>query len=110
MTPVSKVLEMLSDLEAKIIGEGEEASKLYDEFSEWCEDTSKDLGFEIKTGKAEAADLQSTIDKETALSAELTAKIEDFGAGLARDEADLKAATEIRAKEGDGALRGAHGQ
>merc|ERR1719359_2655160 len=89
----------MSDLQAKIIGEGEECQKTYEEFSEWCEDRSKDLGFEIKTGKAEVADLTATIDKETATSTELTTKIEELGAGLANDEADLKAATEIRAKE-----------
>merc|ERR1719359_2256884 len=81
--PVQKVIEMLSGLQAKIIKEGEEASKLFDEFNEWCEDTSKDLGFEIKTGKAEAADLQSTIDKEAAAAAELTSKIEGFAAAVA---------------------------
>ena len=44
---------LLSDkkLEAKIIKEGEGAQKVYDEFAEFCDDRSKDLGFEIKTGK-----------------------------------------------------------
>jgi hypothetical protein len=97
--PIQKVIEMLSGLEAKIIAEGEEAQKMYDEFSEWCEDTSRDLGFEIKTGKAQAADLQATIDQETATAGACTAKAEDLAAELARDEADLKAAAEIRASE-----------
>merc|ERR1711967_218199 len=38
-------------LQAKIIGEGEEAQKVYEEFAEWCEDSSEDLGFDIKTAK-----------------------------------------------------------
>merc|ERR1719313_1614351 len=92
VTPIQKVIDMLSGLETKIIGEGEESQKLYDEFSEWCEDTSRDLGFEIKTGKAQAADLQATIDEETATSGACTAKAEELAAELARDEADLKAA------------------
>merc|ERR1719407_57317 len=90
---------MMSDLEAKIIGEGKEAQKTYDEFAEWCEDRSKDLQFEIKTGKANAADLQATIQKETATAEELTAKIEDLLADIAADEAELKEATAIREKE-----------
>merc|ERR1719377_148805 len=97
--PIQKVIEMLSGLEAKIIAEGEEAQKMYDEFSEWCEDTSRDLGFEIKTGKAQVADLQATIDQETATAGACTAKAEDLAAELARDEADLKTAGEIRASE-----------
>ena len=48
-----KVIQMIGDLEGKIIGEGKDAQKVYDEYSEFCEDRSKALGFEIKTGKAE---------------------------------------------------------
>merc|ERR1719262_1415467 len=98
-SPISKVLEMISDLQTKIIGEGEAAQKVYEEFSEWCEERSKTLSFEIKTGKGEAASLKATIDEETALSASLTTKIEELTSALNTDEADLKAATEIRAKE-----------
>jgi len=97
--PIAKVVQMLSDLEAKVIGEGEQSNKIYAEFSEWCEDRSKEVGFEIKTGKAEVADLTATIDQESALIGSLNAKIEELSASIATDEADLKAATEIRAKE-----------
>jgi len=99
VNPIEKVIQMMSDLEAKIIGEGKEAQKTYDEFAEWCEDRSKDLQFEIKTGKANAADLAATIQKETANAEELTAKIEDLSADIAADEAELKEATAIREKE-----------
>merc|ERR1719487_2761387 len=97
--PVSKVLEMLSDLEAKILKEGEAAQKTYDEFSEWCEDRSRNVGFEIKTGKSEIADLKATIEKETADIEALSTKIEELSGSIATDEADLKAATKIRAEE-----------
>jgi len=97
--PIEKVIQMISDLEAKIIGEGNDAQKVYDEFSEFCEDRSKELGFEIKTGKAEVKDLEAAIEKETATAASLTAKIEELSSAIATDEADLKAATDIRNKE-----------
>merc|ERR1719218_504512 len=90
---------MISDLEAKIIAEGKDAQKVYDEFAEFCEDRSKQLGFEIKTGKAEVKDLTAAIEKEAATQESLNAKIEELSAAIATDEADLKAATEIRAKE-----------
>merc|ERR1719310_65514 len=61
--PISKVIEMLSELQQKIIGEGQVAQKIFDEFTEWCEEESKNLGFEIKTAKAEVAELQATIEK-----------------------------------------------
>merc|ERR1719230_1256836 len=97
--PVSKVLQMLGDLEAKIIKEGEEAQKTYDEFTEWCEDRSRNVGFEIKTGKSEVEDLQAAIEKETSKAAAFTTKIEELGDSIAKDEADLKAATGIRESE-----------
>jgi len=97
--PIEKVLQMISDLEAKIIGEGRDAQKVYDEFSEFCEDRSRELGFEIKTGKADKKDLEAAIANEQATAESLNAKIEELSSAIAVDEADLKAATEIRAKE-----------
>merc|ERR1740133_797445 len=89
--PIEKIVQMMADLQAKIIGEGEECQKNYEEFSEWCEDRSKDLGFEIKTGKAEVADLTATIDKETSNAQALETKIDELSGAIATDEADLKA-------------------
>merc|ERR1719301_91408 len=97
--PIEKVLQMLSDLQSKIIGEGNDAQKVYDEFSEFCEDRSKNVAYEIKTGKGEKKDLEATIAKETADSESLSAKIEELASAISTDEADLKAATEIRSKE-----------
>jgi hypothetical protein len=99
VNPIEKVIQMMSDLEGKIIGEGKECQKTYDEFAEWCEDRSKNLGFEIKTGKAQVADLSATIQDETAKTDAATSKIDDLSADIASDEADLKAATKIREKE-----------
>jgi len=98
-SPVSKVMSMLADLQAKIIKEGEAAQKTYDEFSEWCEDRSKNTGFEIKTGKSEIADLSATIQKETATISALSTKVEELSGSIAADEADLAAATKIRNEE-----------
>merc|ERR1719335_1941585 len=97
--PIAKVLQMIGDLEGKIISEGTDAQKVYDEFAEFCEDRSKSVGFEIKTGKADVKSLTAKIADETAKSESLTAKIEEFSSAIAVDEADLKAATDIRTKE-----------
>merc|ERR1719254_429940 len=99
MSPIEKVIEMLADLEAKIIKEGEEAQKVYDEYSEFCEDRSDELGFEIKTGKAEVAELKAKIEKESSTIAELETKIEDLSNDIKTDEAELDKATKVREKE-----------
>jgi len=98
-SPVSKVLTMLGDLEAKIIKEGTEAQKVFDDFSEWCEDRSKNVAYEIKTGKAQIEDLNGSIEKAAADIQALSTKIEELTASIATDEADLKAATDIRKSE-----------
>merc|ERR1719191_278266 len=97
--PIEKIMEMISDLQAKVIKEGEEAQKVYDEYSEFCEDRSTNLGFEIKTGKANQAELKATIEEETSSSAALETKIEELSNDIKTDEADLDAATKIRNKE-----------
>jgi uncharacterized coiled-coil DUF342 family protein len=99
VSPIEKILEMISDLQAKVIAEGEDSQKTYDEFSEFCEDRSVKLGFEIKTGKAQVAELEATIEEETATAGALNTKIEEFGNDIQTDEADLAAATKIREKE-----------
>merc|ERR1719254_432398 len=99
VNPVEKVLMMLSDLERKIIKEGEVAQKTYTEFAEWCEDRSRNIGFEIKDGKAEVAEETATIESSIASIASYNAKIEELANGISTDEADLKAATTIRASE-----------
>jgi len=99
VSPIEKIMEMISDLQAKIIGEGEVAQKEYDEYSEWCEDRSTKLGFEIKTGKSEVEELKATIEEETSSAAALSTKIEELSNDIQVDEADLAAATKIREKE-----------
>jgi hypothetical protein len=99
VTPIEKVLQMLGDLETKIIKEGTDAQKVYDEFGEFCEDRSKNVGFEIKTGKAEVKDLEAEIASQSATAESLNAKIEELAGAISVDEADLKAASDIRKKE-----------
>jgi len=98
-SPVAKAISLLSDLESKIIKEGEAAQKIYAEFSEFCEDHSRQIAHDIKTGQAEVAELNAVIGEADGTSGSLTAKIEQLTSDISVDEADLKAATEIRSKE-----------
>jgi DNA repair exonuclease SbcCD ATPase subunit len=99
-TPIVKVLELLSNLQGKVTAEGEAAKKTYDEFAAYCEDRSKDLNFDIKTGKSDVAELQASIELEEALASKLSAKIQELGDSIGTDTADLEAATAIRKREG----------
>jgi len=99
VNPIEKVIEMLSELQQKVIKEGEVAQGVYDEFAEWCEEQSKNSQFEIKTSKAEADELTATIDMAVADDKAHDEKIEELSASITTDESDLKDATEIRDKE-----------
>merc|ERR1719262_1714723 len=98
-SPLAKVTSLLSDLQAKVIKDGETAQKEYAEYSEWCEEKYKDLSYEIKTGKAQVATLKATIIKEASAIDALGTKIEEIVASVASEEADLKSATALRAEE-----------
>merc|ERR1719409_1609123 len=97
--PIEKILQMIGDLQGKVISEGQDAQKEYDEKAEWCEDKSTNLGFEIKTGKKNVEELKATIEEETASIGSLESKIEELSSDIQADEADLAAATKIREKE-----------
>jgi len=99
VSPIEKVLSMLSNLQAKIVREGETAQKTYDEFAEWCEDRSRNVGFEIKDGKSEVSEQSATIQSSASEIVSLQAKIEELADALTVDESDLAAATKIRNTE-----------
>lgn len=97
--PIQKVLEMIDDLAAKVIKEGEASHKVYAEFAEFCEDRHQEIGFEIKTGTSESEELNAAIGEATSEIDAAASQIEELGASVAEDEKDLKEATEIRNKE-----------
>merc|ERR1719159_537832 len=96
MNPIQKVIAMITDVEKKTMEEGTVAQTEYEKYAEWCEDTSKNLEYEIKTGKATKADLEATIEKMTANIEAEDAEIEKLAADIATAEKDLKKATEVR--------------
>jgi hypothetical protein len=98
-SPVSKVIELLSGLEAQILKEGEASAKYNSNMEEWCKDASTNLGFEIQTGAAGVEKLTAVIDKEAATISALASKVEELGAAIAKDDKDLAAATEVRGAE-----------
>jgi len=100
-SPVTKVVELLTGLQEKVTSEGAESKTAYEAFENMCEDRSRELKFEIKTGKSEIEQLQAVIAEETATITADTAKIEDLAGSIATAEGELKKATEMRATESD---------
>jgi len=97
--PLSKVIELMDSLTAKIVKEGEEHEKAYHEYFEWCEDFSRETGFEIKTLTARKEKLEATIAQASSNIDSSTAAIEELAAAIATAEKELSDATLIREKE-----------
>ena len=97
--PVAKVLETLSGLLANIVTEAGGVTMMHDEFAEWCEDKFEELRFEIRVRQGEVDQPKAEIIELTAMINECSTKIETLTGDIAVDEARLRAATEIRAKE-----------
>merc|ERR1719172_428560 len=99
MNPIQKVIAMITDVEKKTMEEGTVAQTEYEKYAAWCEDTSKNLQYEIKTGKATKADLEATIEKMTANIEAENSKIEKLAADIASANKDLKKAAAVREQE-----------
>merc|ERR1719181_2418238 len=97
--PIAKVITLLSELEGKILKDGEIEQKVYEEYFEWCDDASKEKQFEVKTATDKKAKLEATIKKAASDIDDYTEKIAELASSIATDEKDLEDATVIREKE-----------
>jgi len=104
--PLAQVIKLLDDLSAKVSAEGEAEGKAYREYTEWCDDVSKETAFEIKSAKSQKAKLEAKIQELTAEIEVSSSKIEDLAATLSSSEAELKNATDIRKGEKDSFNKG----
>ena len=90
VSPIGKILQLLGDLQAKIVKDGEAQQKIYEEFTDFCSDTSKELEFAIKTGHSDAERFSATVADATAEIATLESKIADVASSSAESEQELK--------------------
>jgi len=97
--PITKVLDLLESLEARVQHQGEVETKQYSEFAEWCEDQDREKNYEIEQGTAQSEDLGATIEQAVGQIANKNAEISDVAQVISANEQDLKAAADIRAKE-----------
>jgi len=59
--PTNKVLELISNLQQTMIAKGEASQVLYNEFSAWCTERARELGYEVNDDKARKKDLDGQI-------------------------------------------------
>jgi peptidoglycan hydrolase CwlO-like protein len=96
---IKKVIQMLSDMEAKAKKEKNEEEVAFAEFSEWCKVNIKNLGKSVKTSKSEIDELGTSIDKLASDAKQLGEEITALQTQIAKHEADMKARQNTREKE-----------
>jgi len=99
INPLAKVLDLIDELSAKIVKEGEVEQKAYDEYVQWCQNAVQETGFAIETATKEKGELEAKIVEVSAEIDGSGSKIADLAAAIATNDADLEAASAIRAKE-----------
>merc|ERR1719264_2196301 len=72
---------------------------MFHEYTQWVDDRTTDLGFEIKTGDSTIEELTAFIEKSDNKVAELAVAIGKLEDDIARLEGEKKAATAVRDKE-----------
>merc|ERR1719387_3254204 len=83
VTPVQKVLDMMSEMKAKGEKMMDEEQKTYRAYTEWVDDQSTQLGFEIKTAKSDIEELLAFIAKADSDVATLSDSISELETEIA---------------------------
>jgi len=96
VTPVQKVLTMMTEMKSKGEKMMDEEAKTYASYTEWVSDTSRKLGFEIKTGGSDSEKFNAAAAKADSDVAKLGAAIDKLNGELGTTEAEKADATAIR--------------
>jgi len=98
VTPIEKVIQMLTDMHAKGKAEKEDEEVRMASFSTWCDNTISSKNTAITKSKAALDQLAADIEKSASDAAAAAKAIEGLEKDIAMYEADKKEATEVRAQ------------
>jgi len=99
VTPVTRVVNLLKEMQATLNKEQEEDEALYDKLACWCNNNKYEKTGTSDAATAKIADLEATIEMLTARSKELNTKIKELEAEVASDKAALAEASALREKQ-----------
>jgi predicted nucleic acid-binding Zn-ribbon protein len=99
VSPVQKVIELLDENKVKIANDLAAEEKEMAEYTEYCDKSSSDLGYSIKTATSTIEDLSATIEEATNKIPAYEDQIATLGTEGASKQKQLYEATELRKKE-----------
>merc|ERR1719395_411283 len=90
VTPIQKVIQMLTDMQAKGKAEKEDEAARFAEYKTFCKDTSWDKTTSIKTAKAAIEDLSADISMAASDAMVAAKEIAALNSDISTWEADMK--------------------
>jgi len=101
VTPVARVVSLLSKIEAQIEKEGKKEAAEYDKYACYCKDQADKTQYAIEKSEAKIKDLLADIEKLDAEIKDLDADIKDLEATIKEKNDDIDTAVAKRKKEND---------
>merc|ERR1719157_209126 len=98
-SPVAKVINVLNDMLKQLEKEASEDEELYETMTCWCETNDREKTKAIADAESKIEDLGVKIEELTAKSGKLGVEIKNLEKEVAKNQAALDKATEIRMKE-----------
>jgi len=98
-SPVSKAVQLLGDLQTKMIKDGEAGTQNFEEYSRWCERTSMEKQHALKDMGEQIVMFQASIEDAGSSIAQLKAKVEVLSSDISTAEEQQKETKAVRAKE-----------
>jgi len=97
--PVTKVVNLIKDMQAQLQKEAEEDEEVYEKLACWCETNDKEKTAAIEEAEARITALTSAIEEGTATSSRLNTEIKNLEAEIAKNQEALDKATAMRQEE-----------
>merc|ERR1719301_129716 len=97
--PVTKVVNLLKDMQAQLEKEAAEDEDLYDKLVCWCETNEKEKTKAIEIANQMITELTATIEETAAKNAQLTTDVAQLKKEIAENTAAPEQSTALRTKE-----------
>jgi len=98
-SPVTKVVELIEELKAKITADGKNEQEIYDKYACWCEETTARKSAMIEAAKDGISRLGNMVLSKKGESNALGQEIAELEGNIAKNEKAQAKATAIREKE-----------
>jgi len=99
VTPMEKVISLLTDLSAKVAAEGAKEAAQYDKFACFCKEQADEKLYAIEKSDAKIADLKAEIKQLTTAIADLNSDISDLSKQISSLEKEIDEKTKKREKQ-----------